>query len=73
MAKDASMFSSLSGAPEENIYVIHDYALTFTGNGDVDCHHYFISNVYNVPILSANLMSISQLKKTKKNTEFWLD
>ena len=64
MAKDASMFSSLSGAPEEKIYADDDYSLIITGNGDVECQHSCISNVYHVPSVSANSLSVAQLTKT---------
>ena len=37
MEKDASEFSSLSGALENNIYFDDDYTLTIAGNVDVEC------------------------------------
>ena len=55
MAKDASMFSSLSGALEQNIYEDDDYALAVARSGDVKCQHDKISNIYqDVPSLSTN-------------------
>ena len=57
MEKDASLLASLSGAPEEKIYVIDDYTLTIYRNGDVECHHGHIFDVYHVLSLSTNLFS----------------
>ena len=59
MAKDVSMFSSLSGAPKENIYVFNDYALIVTRNRDVKCQHGRISNIYHVPSVSLNFLLVS--------------
>ena len=73
MAKDSSLFYSLSGSLEENIYDVYGYTLNITGNGDVECQHRRISGVYHVPSMSANLLSISQLTKTNKTIEFWSD
>ena len=73
MENDASLFSSLSGSSEENIYVTNDYVLTVIGNDDVECHHGRIENVYHVPIMSAKLLLVSQLTKTKKLLSFgWI-
>ena len=65
MAKDASMFYSLSGASEEKIYVADDYALIVSRNGDFKCQHDRISEIYDVPSMCANLLSVAQLMKTK--------
>ena len=73
MAKDASLFSSLRGAIEENFYVTDDYTLSFVGNGDVKCYHGHISNVYHVLNLNANPLLFSQQTKTKNTVEFWSD
>ena len=73
MAKNASLFSTLSGAPKEKIYVVDYYSLTVSRNGDVECQHGHISDIYHVSILSANLLSDSQLTKPNNNVEFWLD
>ena len=73
MENDSSIFLSLSGALEENIYFIGDYTLTFTGNGDDECQHDRISDVYHVPILSENQVSVAKLAKTKKVVEFQSD
>ena len=73
MDKDASLFSSLSGAPKQKIYVASDYALTIVGNGDVECQHGCLFDVYNVPIMSENLLLVAQLMKTNKTAEFWSD
>ena len=70
MAKDASLFSSLNGAPKGKIYVTYDYDLNILGNGDVRCQHSHIYDVYHVPNLGANLLSIVELTKTKKTIEF---
>ena len=71
MVKDVSLFSSLSGAPKQNNYVADDYSLKVTRNKDVECQHGRISNIYDVPSLSVNLMSVAQLTQTGKNVEFW--
>ena len=73
MAKNASLFSPLSGSLEYNIYVVDDYVLTIARSDDVESLHGRISNVYHVPRLSANLLSISQLTSTVKIVEFWSD
>ena len=59
MENNDYVFSSLSGAPEEKIYVVYYYTLYVTGNGGVECHHGRISDVYNVLSLSENLLSVS--------------
>ena len=71
MAKDASLFSSLSDSPKENIYVTDDCALTVSINGDIECQNSHVSDSYNVPSLSANLLSVVQPMKTKKTVELW--
>ena len=64
MENNDYVFSSLSGAPEEKIYADDDYSLIITGNGDVECQHSCISNVYHEPSVSANSLSVAQLTKT---------
>lgn len=45
MAKDASLFLSLSEAEKQKIYVVDDYALEVAGFGDVQCRRGRISIV----------------------------
>jgi len=47
-------------------FVVDDYALTVASYGDIECGNGVISNVYHVPILSANLLLIPQLIQTDK-------
>jgi hypothetical protein len=61
MGKDASFFSSLVKAIEKNIYVSDDFPLDIVSRSDVPYRHGKIVDVYHVPNLSANLLSISQL------------
>jgi len=49
MAKDASLFTSLSKAKEENIFVVDDYALTIEGCGKDNCKNGVMTNIYHVP------------------------
>lgn len=71
MAKDASLFSSFDTTTAKNIYVEDDFALDTIGHGDVSCRHGQIIDMFHVPSLSANLLSISQLAQTSKIVEFW--
>ena len=48
MDKDASLFSSLSGSLEKNIYVDDDYSLTVSRSDNVEFQHGRISNFYIV-------------------------
>ena len=50
MVKDDSLFCSLSGYPEVNIYVFDEYTLTIIGNGDADFQRgvYLTSIMYRV-------------------------
>jgi hypothetical protein len=52
MSKDASLFSSLSEAKEENIFVVDDHALTVVGSGRVDCGNGVVIDFYHVPNIS---------------------
>jgi len=61
MAKDASLFSPLSKATKEEIFVVDDYALTLVDCGRIECHNGVITDVYHVPSLSANSLSVPQL------------
>ena len=65
MEKDASLFSSLSRSPKDNICVANDYPLIVVGNGDVECQHDHIYGIYHVRSLSSNLLSVTQLTKNK--------
>ena len=73
MENDTYFFSSLSGAYEDNIYATNDYIITIASNNYFEFHHGHISDVYHIPILSANLLSVAQLMNSKKTVEFWLD
>jgi len=46
-------------AKERKNYVANDFYLDVVGQGDVDCRHGNIVDVYQVPNLSANLFSIA--------------
>jgi hypothetical protein len=59
MAKDASLFTWLDEAKERKIYVADDFALDVVGQGDVTYRHGKIVDVYDVPNLSANLLSVA--------------
>jgi hypothetical protein len=61
MANNASLFTSMSKAKEENIFVADDYALIFKGCGKVNCKNGLITDVYAVPRFSANILLIPQL------------
>jgi hypothetical protein len=65
MAKDTSLFTSLNEAEERKIYVADDFPLDIAGQGDVSCRHWRIVDVYHVPILSANLLSVAQVNTNK--------
>ena len=69
MAKDASLFSSLDTTTENKIYLVDDFALDIVGHGDIPFRYGRIVNVYHVPSLNANLLSISQLTQTSKIVE----
>ena len=73
MAKEASLFSSLDTSTKNKIYVVDNFALDITSHGDATWLHGWIIDVYHVPSLSVNLLSISQLTHTGKIVEFWLD
>ena len=60
MAKDASLFSSLEMATKKKIFVVDDFSLDIVGRGDIPCRHGWIVDIYYVPSLSANLLSVSQ-------------
>lgn len=61
IVKDASLFSSLGKYVEQKINVSNNFSLDIGGYGGIPCQHSNIVNVYHVPSLSANLLSISQL------------
>jgi hypothetical protein len=72
MDNDASFLVSLDEVMERRIYVVDDISFNIDGRGDVSCRYGRIFYVYHVPNLSANLLLVSQLKKTCKIVEFWL-
>jgi hypothetical protein len=61
MAKDASLFTWLDEVKERKIHVADDFALDVASQGVVACRHGKIVDVYHVPNLSANLLSVAQL------------
>ena len=61
MENDASLFSSLNTTTKNKIYVVDDFSLDITGHGDIPFRHSHIMDLYDVPSLSANMFSISQL------------
>jgi hypothetical protein len=58
MKKDATLFTRLNKAEESIIYVADDFYLDVVGEGDVACGHGKIFDIYHVPNLSANMLSI---------------
>ena len=60
MDSDASLFSSLDTSTENKIYVEDKFTIDIVGHGDIACRHSRIVNVYHVPSISENLLSISQ-------------
>lgn len=66
MMKDASLFSSLDMDIEKNIYVVDDFTLDITGNSEIPCRHGQIVDMYHVPGLTVNLLSVFQLTQTGK-------
>ena len=70
MEKDSSLFSSLNKVIEKDIYVVDDFSLDIIGHSDMPCWHGHIFNVYHVPNLSENMLSVSQLTQTGKVVEF---
>ena len=71
MAKHDSLSSSLDATIEKKIYVDDDFALDIDGHGDISYRHCHIVNVYHVPSLSENLLSISQLTQIGNIFKFW--
>ena len=73
MAKDASLLYSLSGGQEKKVYVVDDYSLEIVGCGDVQCRRGRITDVFHVPSLSENLMSVTHITSNGKTVKFWSD
>lgn len=65
MNKDASVFSSLDVGVEKKIYVVDDFALDIVGHGDITYRHGQIVGVYHVPSVSANMLFVYQLARTR--------
>jgi len=63
---------SLDEAKERKIYVDDDFSLDIFGHGDVTHQHGRIDDIYHVPNLNSNLLSIAWLH-TCKIVEFWPD
>lgn len=53
-----SLFSSISEAKEEKIFVAANFALIVYGSGRVGYENCVITNFYHVPNLSASVLSI---------------
>lgn len=70
MARDFSLLSSLDVSTKKKIYVADDFPLDIVGHGYMYYRHGQIVNVYHVPNISENLLSISQLAPTGKIVEF---
>ena len=73
MAKDRSLLSSFDNVVERNIFVGYDFALNIADHGDINRQRGQIVDVFHVPSLSANLLSVSQLTQIGKIVEFWPD
>jgi hypothetical protein len=71
MAMHVSLFSCLSEAEQENIFVSYDYALIVINSGRVDCENGMIIDVYHVPHLGEIFLSVPQLTKIGKKVEFY--
>lgn len=70
MDKDTSLFPPLDIAIEKRIYVEDEFSLHTIGHGDVSFQRGQIIDMFHVPSLSANLLSISQLTQNGKIVEF---
>ena len=70
MVKDDSLFSSLDIVSKKKIYVENDFSLDFVGHGDIPCLHGHIVDVYHVPSLSEDLLSIYELTHNGNILEF---
>jgi hypothetical protein len=73
MAKDASLFTWLDEAKERKIFVVDDFSLDVSRQGDVSCRHRKIFDVYHVPNIISNLFFVDQLTQTSNIVEFLLD
>lgn len=71
MDKDAFLFSSLDMAIEKNIYGDNYFSLEITRHGNTPYQVGWIINLYLVPSLNANLLSVSQLTQSGKFVKFW--
>jgi hypothetical protein len=69
MDKNASLLSFLDKVVERKIYVVDYFTLDIVGHGDFPCQHGRTFDVYHVPNLSANLLSVSQLMQIGKIVE----
>jgi hypothetical protein len=67
MAKDASFFTSLNEVEERKIYVVNDFSLDISSQGDVSYIHGRIIDVYHILNLNLNLKHICNI------VEFWPD
>lgn len=63
------MFTSLDFALENKTYVVDDLGLYIIGHGNVAFQWGWIVDVFHVPCLSVNLLSVSQLTQTGKIVE----
>lgn len=61
MDKDDSLPSSLDTTIENKIYMASNFALDIIDHCDVSCQHGRNVDVFHVPILSMNMLLVSQL------------
>jgi hypothetical protein len=73
MEKYVTLFTRLNKFNESIIYVIDDFSLDVVGQGVVSCRHGKIVNIYHVPNISSNLLSIAQLTQTGNIMDFCTD
>ena len=69
MVKDASLFSSLDTAEEKKIYMEDEFTLDTASHGDVASWCGQIVDVFHVPSLSVNMLSVSLLTQTSNIVE----
>jgi hypothetical protein len=61
MAKDNSWFSYFEIVIEKDIFVANDFVLNITGHGDIACRRGHVVDMFHVPSLSVDLLSVFQL------------
>ena len=73
MSKDLSLFSSLDFGLEKNIFLVDDFALDIVGHGDVQCWRGQAIDMFHVPSLIENILSVSKPKQIENIVELWPD